>query len=277
LCVAVVWLISALSACAPKGSETGGTTEQAAVTPAAVVVPANAPAQAMLASRDLAPALDKTRAATTYRIGFDFETGTGDPGQMRTQPYLAFDGDIKGDANHVVYNGGAFTEMLGNSSRVEVVTVDGKTYIKGSNFYGIADAERWYYMPNSGISRPPFGVEDLLQMTGGDVGQARAAGDESVDGLTCHVWRLDVKSQSAPLVEMAAVPDSKDGVSVVDAAEARFVACPDGFVHRMEWSVLSHNSANADDKATIAITVHLFDFNTANIVIAAPPNPLEMR
>src|SRR4051812_4214943 len=50
------------------------------VTPAAIIVPTGGLAQPETVSRDLAAALAKTRTATVYRISFDFETGTGEPG-----------------------------------------------------------------------------------------------------------------------------------------------------------------------------------------------------
>jgi hypothetical protein len=101
-------------------------------------------------------------------------------------------------------------------------------------------------------------------------------GAVSLDGQTCQAWNLNVKAEAGSWVD--AVPhDQPDAASVVDSAEAHFMTCPDGYVHRMEWNVLSHDSTNAADKSSIAITVHLYDFNATNIVIAPPPNPLELK
>lgn len=246
------------------------------VTPAAVVVPASGLAQPEAISRDLAAALTKTRSAPVYRISFDFETGTGDPGQVPTLPYVSFDGEIAGNSNHIAYNGGAFTEMLGNVSRVEVITIGENTYLKGGRLFGITEPDKWYRMLDSGLSKPPFDVDDLLQMIGHDVNGARTTGAVSLDGQACQGWNLNVKAEASSLVDT--VPhDQPDTTSVVDSAEARFITCPDGYVHRMEWNVRSHDSINAADKSSIAITVHLYDFNAANVVITPPPNPLELQ
>src|SRR6185369_9009144 len=106
----------------------------------------------------------KARAATIYRIGFDFESGTGEVGQMTMVPYVIFDGEISGNSNHITYNGGAFTDMLGNVSRVEVISVGENTFLKGARVFGITEADKWYRMQDSGLGKPPFEVDDLLQM-----------------------------------------------------------------------------------------------------------------
>jgi hypothetical protein len=246
------------------------------VTPAGIVLPTSALAQPEAVSRDLATALTKTRTATVYRISFDFQTGTGEPGQVPTQPYVSFDGEIAGNSNHITYNGGAFTEMLGNVSRVEVITIEENTYLKGGRLFGIAEPDKWYRMLDSGLSKPPFEVDDLLQMIGQDVNGARPSGVVNLDEQTCQAWSLNVKAEAGSLVN-AAPHDQPDSTSIVDSAEAHFTTCPDGYVHRMEWNVLSHDSTSAADKSSIAITVHLFDFNATNVVITPPPNPLELK
>ncbi len=225
----------------------------------------------------LAAALDKTRSATVYRIAFSYETGSIVGGQTQTQPYVAFDGEVSGDANHITYHGGAFTEMLGGGTRVEMVSIGNKTYLRGSDFFGAADPAHWYYLPDSAITKPPFNVQDILQLTGSDMSQAQPSGGSSLDGQECQAWHMDLQAQATPLIDLATTPDTKDSFSIVDSAAAQFTTCADGYIHAMQWNVISHGTADTVDKATISITAHLFDFNAANIVISAPGDAIEMK
>jgi len=225
----------------------------------------------------LAPAIERTRAASTYRIGFDFELGSEVNGRTQTQPFIVFEGDVKGDANHLVYNGGTFTEMLGGGTRVEMISVDNRTYLKGSTFFGAAEPDRWYYLPDSGITRPPFNVNDILQLTGGDLSQARQTGSITVDGQSCVTWLADFKGKASALVDLTASAENKTEFNQIDSAEAHFSACADGLVHEMQWNVVSHTGATPADKASISVTVHLRDFNAATIVISVPPNVAELK
>ena len=227
--------------------------------------------------RSLTPAIERTRAATTYRIGFDFELGSEVNGQTQTQPFIVFEGDVKGDANHLVYNGGAFTEMLGGGGRVEMISLGNRTYLKGSTFFGAAEPDRWYYLPESGITRPPFSVNDILQLTGGDLSQARQTGTVTVDGQSCVAWLADFKGKASGLVDLTASAENKAEFNQIDSAEAHFSACADGLVHEMQWNVVSYSATSPAEKASISVTVHLRDFNAANIVISAPPNAAELK
>jgi hypothetical protein len=228
-------------------------------------------------SRSLAPAIERTRAATTYKIGFDFELGSEANGQTQTEPFIVFEGDVKGDANHLVYNGGTFSEMLGGGGRVETISVGNRTYLKGSTFFGAAEPDRWYYLPDSGITRPPFNVNDILQLTGGDLSQARQTGTITVDGQSCVTWLADFKGKASSLVDLTASAENRSEFNQIDSAEAHFSACADGLVHEMQWNVVSHGAASPAEKASISVTVHLRDFNAANIVISAPPNAAELK
>jgi hypothetical protein len=273
-----IWaVLSAMSACASDPLPE-------AVTPAGprsiqpAVLPATVSASGVSrATRTLSQAVDKTRAATTYRIEFKLDTGTFDNGQATVQPFMAFNGEVKGDTNHMTYNGSAFTDMLGGGNRVEMISTENKTFLKGSRLFGFAEPDRWYYLPDSAISKPPFDVEDILRLAGSDLSAAQPIGDANVDGQLCQLWRLDFKSQAESLLDLATTPDSKEDFSVTDSAEARFTECLDGYVHAMQWNVQSHSSTNPADKGTIAVNAHLYDFNAANIVVTPPAEAIEIK
>ena len=224
----------------------------------------------------LAAAIERTRAMKTYRIAFDFEMGSETNGQKQTQPFIVFDGDVKGDANHLTYHGGEFTDMLGGGTAVEMISIGGRTYLKGSTFFGSAEPNRWYYLPDN-ITQPPFSVDDILRLTGGDLSPARQTGTLTVDGLACGRWQADFAGHATGLVDLTNPADNKTDFNQIDTASAQFSACADGLVHEMQWNVVSHNATNPADKASIAVTVHLRDFNAPSIVIAAPQGASELK
>jgi hypothetical protein len=268
-----------LSACEPGAASVGvpAGPESTPATAGASATTAGGESTTGAASRSLAQAIERTRVATTYRIGFDFELGSDANGQTHSQPFIVFDGDIKGDASHLSYNGGAFTEMIGGGSRVEMTSVDNRTYLKGSTMFGSAEPDRWYYLPDSGITRPPFNVSDILELTGGDVSKARAIGSVTVDGQACLTWQADFRNNASGLVDLTTTAENKNEFNQIDLAEARFNECADGFVHDMQWNVVSHGPASPAEKASISIMVHLRDFNAADIVVTAPQNAVELR
>ena len=224
----------------------------------------------------LAPAIERTKAIKTYRIAFDFEMGSETNGQKQTQPFIVFDGDVKGDTNHLTYHGGEFTEMLGGGTAVEMISIGGRTYLKGSTFFGSAEPNRWYYLPDN-ITQPPFSVGDILQLTGGDLGPARQTGTLTVDGLACGRWQADFAGHATGLVDLTNPADNKTDFNQIDSATAQFSACADGLVHEMQWNVVSHNASTPADKASIAVTVHLRDFNAPSIVVTAPQGASELK
>jgi hypothetical protein len=275
LCLALVFLPSGEQGETPGSSPSGLESTPA---PAGALTPAASGESASgAAPRSLAPAIERTRAATAYRIGFNFELGSDVSGQTHSQPFIVFDGDINGEANHLVYNGGALTETLGGGSRVEMISIDNRTYLKGSTFFGSAEPDRWYYLPDSGATRPPFTVSDILQLTGGDVSQARPTGTSTIDGQFCLGWAADFRSKASGLVDLTTSTDNKNDFNQIDSAEAHFSVCADGFVHEMQWNVVSHNAGSPDEKASLSVMVHLRDFNAPDIVIAAPLDATELK
>jgi len=208
--------------------------------------------------------------AKTTRISL--QPGDGmESGAKPTGPALS------GDANHVIYSGGIFNDMLGGGDRIEIVTLGGKTYLKGSNLFGTADASKWYYLAESAISKPPFDLNDLIAQTGDDLDKAKIIGSESVDGQACQQWLADFKNEAGALIDAASTDETRSDFNTLDSAEARFVRCPDNFVHSLTWSVQAHNSQNANQKGSVSVSIHLFDFGASNISISAPADAIELR
>lgn len=227
-------------------------------------------------NRPLLDAATKTRQSKLYRVTFNFVMSAGEDGQVKSQPFLAFDGEINGETNRILYNGGAFNEMLGGGNRIEMISIPNKTYLKGTDLYGTTDAGQWYVLPDSGITKPPFDVDDMLLLTGDDFSAAKTVGVMSVDGQACQQWLLDFRARAGALLDMTGADTTSD-INVVDSAEARFTACADGYLHAMQWHVTTHSASHATDTGALAIAVRLFDFDAQNIIITAPDGAIELR
>ncbi len=225
----------------------------------------------------LRAALNHTKDTPLYRMSLDFKTGATVNNQFKEQTFLKFDGELNGAANHVIYSGGIFNEMLGGGERIEIITLDGKTYLKGSSLFGTADPNKWYFLVDSAISKPPFDLNDMLLQTGDDADKGKVIGNESVDGQACETWLTDFTNEAGALIDIVSTDDTRNDFNTLDSAEARFVRCPDNFVHKLTWSVQAHDSQNANQKGSVSVTIHLFDFNANNIKIAAPTDAIELR
>jgi hypothetical protein len=272
----LVLLTLLLSAC-----DTGSTAPAtiAATQPAgATLPPARSGASVSTGSTAaLRDALNRTKSATTYRMSLDFEIGTTENGTLKQQTFLKFDGEQHGDASQVTYSGGIFNDMLGGGERIEIISLDGRSYLKGSSLFGTADPAKWYVLADSAISKPPFDLNALLLQTGDDLEGARIISTTTLDGQSCETWQLDFKNGAGALIEIAGTDETRANFNTLDRADARFTRCADNLLHQLTWDVQAHNSQNANAKGNVLASIHLFDFDASNITIAAPPDATELR
>jgi hypothetical protein len=268
-----------LTACELSGAPAGATAGPAP-SPPGTSLPASKSSGAASAEKvaALRAALNHTIDATVYRMALDFTLGTTGSGAYKEQTFLKFDGEVNGAANHVTYNGGAFNDMLGGGDRIEVISVDGKTYLKGSALFGTADPEKWYVLAGSAISKPPFNLADMLAQSGADLsGASVAPATESLDGQSCETWQVDISGGTGALVDIASSDETRGDFSALDKAEGRFSRCADNYIHKLTWTVLAHNSQNTNARGSVLVVVHLFDFEAHSLAISAPPDATELR
>lgn len=277
--VLLITLAFALSAC-DQGSAPTGSAPTAAQSPAGAALPAGQSSAGASAetTTDLRAALNRTKDAGAYRMELDFTIGTADGGAApKVQPFLKFSGDVNGAANHVIYTGGIFNDLLGGGDRIETIALEGKTYLTGSSLFGTADPSQWYVLSESALSKPPFNLGDMLLQSGDDVSSARLVAADSLDGQSCETWQVDFQSGAGALIDIAATDETRAYFKTLDRAESRLTRCPDNYVHRLTWSIGAHNDQNAGQQGTVQVAIHLFDFDASTIAISAPPDAIELR
>jgi hypothetical protein len=277
--ILLIVLAFALSAC-EQGSAPGASTAAPVPSPAGASLPTSHSSSAASGETvaDLRAALNRTKDAGAYRMALEFTIGTSDGGAApKEQPFLKFSGDVNGAANHVIYTGGIFNDLLGGGDRIETVTLEGKTYLTGSSLFGTADPGKWYVLSESALSKPPFNLGDMLLQSGDDVGSARLVSTDSLDGETCETWQVDFQSGAGALIDIAATDETRAYFKTLDSAESRLTRCPDNYVHKLTWSIRAHNDQNAGQQGTVQVAIHLFDFDASTIAISAPPDAIELR
>lgn len=277
---AILFVALSLSACElnapPTPSASGAPLPQAtALAPSAGSDPLSTPFP--VSRQVLTQALHATQRSTAYRLQLEFQLATSEGGQTNEQLFLNAEAAIKQGDTHVSYNGGSFNEILGGGEHIEVVSVGGKTYLKGSRLFGAADADQWYDLGDSSLGKLPFDLGALMAQLNSSIEKAEFVEPASLDGLSCQVWRADFKAQAGSLIDVASAEINADEFNALDSAEAQLAPCADGYVHRMSWRVQAHHQKSVGDKNAIIVNVHLFDFNAANINIKAPDGALELK
>lgn len=219
----------------------------------------------------------RTRSAPTYRGTFSFTTTVTNGAEVRSDTFLAYEATVQGDDSQVIYVGGAFNEILGGGERIEVVNTEQKSYIRGASLFGTVEPERWYVFPESRMSGLPLDSGHILQITGEDFAHARAGAVIALDSQTCVVWDSDIRTGAGNLVEWLIGRAASGAPHTVEAAEAHYAVCQDGYVHQMEWEIAARNSDGADERTGILVRARRFAFGAADIRIVAPQGAIEIR
>lgn len=219
-------------------------------------------------------ALGKAKAATKYRVQFNWIFGGMQNGKYAEQPFFDFTGEADGKNLHLVSKGGFLAMLGGDNSTIEITEADGKEYMKGISMFGMTDPKVWYIQKDtsttSGFS--DFTKPDYFSgFTGDNKADYKKVGTESVDGQSCDVYLYDVKSlQNAALSGLLGFSQAKGDFSAIDKAEMKVWLCGDGYVHKFTMDYEGHDSKDANSKAALKMNIHLWDFNNPTISVQAP-------
>jgi hypothetical protein len=201
-----------------------------------------------------------------------FIIGAMDSGVFKEQPFIVMEGYVVGPDSYQTYTGGMMNEILGGT-KIEMIDVGGKSYMKGGTMFGMMDPTKWYIMSDSSQSSPPLEPGDMLNLAGSDLqglqDPPKKTGTEILDGKSCDVYTWNIKS-SASLLGFLTNPEQKSDLSAVDKAEARSWLCADGFAHKMVMEIAGHNATDATQKGSLKIETHMWDFDNPTLVIKAP-------
>lgn len=224
-------------------------------------------------SNPFADAVSKAKSATKYRLQMQMIVGGTSNGKYTEQALFDMSGEIDGKKSHLTSQGGIMAMLTGDANgTLEIITADGKTYMKGIKLLG--DPNTWYISSNSSSS----GMEDFAKpdsftdFTGSGQNDFKRVGNESVDGRSCDIWSGSLKGFDSSFLGSLGALGSKDtsDLSTVDKSETRVWLCTDGYVHKFAVDYQGHSGTNAAEKGAFKMNAHLWDFNNASINIQAP-------
>jgi hypothetical protein len=226
----------------------------------------------------LLDAIAKTQSAKAYRLTFNITLSFSEGERKAEQTFLAFTGERASGAYHLWYKQGLFNELPGEGQPVEMILVDGQTYVRGANFFGESKPEQWYWLTRSAIGKPAFDVNDLLNILSVNPTRARAlraTTPEPLDGQICPAWTWDAREQAQTLITLVSTSEDKEYFGVIEQVEARITVCPDGFAHELAWQLRARHTQKAESKSRVNVTMRLTDFDAKELVVKPPIGALE--
>ncbi|MBI4786100.1 MAG: hypothetical protein HY782_03520 [Chloroflexi bacterium] len=226
-------------------------------------------------------ALSKAKTATKYRVQFAWIFGGMQDGKYSEQPFMDFSGVVDGAKSQMSSKGGILAMLAGDEkATVEIISADGKTYMKGVNMFGLADPKQWYITDDSSTSgfadfAKPDEYKDWLG--GSNASDYKKVRTENLDGQSCDVYLWDMKSlQNAAIIGILGSAQDKNDFSAVDKGEMNFWLCKDGFVHQFVLDYQGHDAKDATQKAALKMSWHAWDFNNAAISVTVPKDAKPM-
>ncbi len=245
------------------------------------------------AGGSLADALSKAKEATAYRVDLQMTTqGSlnplgGTPEAEATPldlPLITMKGDVNGLDSHVTLQG-LFAGLLGvdPNKGLEMITVEGKTYIHGPVPLLGAAEDKWYELPaeQAAAAQPPLHPSTLLESftsSGMKPEDFQKSGTETLDNRSCDVYSGDKETVVKAFQSASEATGQADGsLENLDTAELKFWVCDDGYVHQTRMFVEGSSKDKPNEKGSFLLLMHLTDIG-ANITIQPPPNasPLEV-
>lgn len=234
-------------------------------------------------SVSLLTALTNAQAAKTYKVAIDL-TGkgaalsslTGITDTEKEVALLNMTGEFSGLDGHYVLKG-MLSAFIGADPNVglEGLQVGGKSYLKGPVAMLGAKEAKWYVVEGDAAQaiKPPLQASDLfsgLSKSDIDLSAIKKTGSESFDGKPCDLFTADKETTMKVFSGMNASGALGAGsLTDVQAADATFAVCDDGFLHRIQLSVTSGDPSKPEQKMVTNMLVHMYDFDVP-VTLAAP-------
>ncbi len=234
-------------------------------------------------------ALKKFTDAKSYRVDLSMN-GKGYLGLSGddTQPdpeTLLFDlkGDFTGTDGHFSMKG-FLTTLLGVAADTgfEAITLGNKAWVKGPIALLGADESKWYALEadQTEAVTPPFLASDFLIDLGNssaDLSTLKKSSSENLDGKKCDIYNLDIAEAKKVLSALnpGALPGVED-LSAVQNASISLALCDDGYIHRVQMTVISANKNNAKQTTELNMSMHVYDFNAA-IKVTPPASSIPLK
>jgi hypothetical protein len=225
----------------------------------------------------LANAFTKTRSATIYRATTELSatptlTGFTLPA-MGPEPVLVLEDDqVNGKNRHTLLKGLLSIFVGADATKgLEVIVVDGKTFVHGpTSLYGAIE-DKWYLLdPNKSLGLD-FQLNGFLaefaSSTNGWAHFEKARSGIALDGVTCDLYTA---GSSDALAIFGSVLQ-KQSEFIANSGNVEIHVCNDGYVHNMSATVSALEKNNPSITGTANFRYHFSDPN-GDIRIPAPAN-----
>jgi inosine/xanthosine triphosphate pyrophosphatase family protein len=224
-------------------------------------------------------ALARTRDVRNVRYEITSQVSLTQDSKTIQQPGLNAQGAESGENRQLTLSG--IMNATGQATKFEFITLDGVTFIKGLNGIPGVNPAQWYRFPQElgNVTHDAPGVKSLLaQLETQDIQNAefQNAGSETIDGQSCEIWYARDPKLAVGLLGIAGSAQANNQLQALDVGEFRVWTCADGFLHRLTGLVQGHDPSNPNNRATVQLTVHLYDHN-ADIAITAPPDARDFQ
>lgn len=227
----------------------------------------------------------KAQNVTAYRIEFDW-TVKGNlpdiPANWQTAqgiPLFGIAGAVSGKDSQMKFKGLLAVILTGDPTKsIEILTVGGKTYLRGPAPMFGAPEDKWYAATgqfefstkvNEGMPGPPS--DPAI-----DWNAFKKTGTEILDGRRCDVYSGD-KNTTIKLFQSASTETS--GASWLDNIEnatTKFWICDDGYLHQWIMNIDGRAKDKPTEKISLQSRLRMWDFN-ANIKLTPPANPAPLQ
>lgn len=296
-CLISVLVISCGSEAAPTATVLPAPTSapQPTSAPKPTTAPATQPpaAAGSSAGGPLQNALSKAKTANSYRVNMSI-TGKGQfAGDLNATPVagaedkpitlIQMQGEVNGKDAHFSLQG-MLTSFLGiePDKTFEVMSYDGKSYLKGPVPLLGAIEDKWYQAPSeaSSIAQPPLTPNSFLESFGEagiDPSAFKEAGTETLDGQSCQVFAGDKDAVVQAFNKLGgATGATQEDLSSIDSAEFKFWVCGGGYLHQVRMALEGHDKNKPDQKGSFEVLMKITDFNT-NITITPPADAVPLK
>jgi hypothetical protein len=241
-------------------------------------------------SVSLADAVANAKNVKTYRMEMEMsskglldamaQAGGGAGSPAADAPLMSMTGEFDNGNAHFTMKG-MFVAFMGMDPEqgLEMLTVDGKSYVHGPAPMMGATEAAWYAAEQGQASaaQPPVDSSAFFESFGGkDLSKFSKVGSESLDGQSCDIYKGDQEATQAAF-ESAAGGGGANGMDTIESADLKLWACGDGYVHQMLIDVTGSSKDKPGQKLDFQMNFHLYDFDSADIAIEAPADakPLE--
>ncbi len=238
----------------------------------------------------ISTAMSKAKTVKSFRLEMGMSM-KGDLGQLtaggsKNQEISLFSmsGEINGNDSHLTMKGVVGAMLSGDPSKgIEIIDLDGKSYVRGPVPLLGAKDNRWYVLAatEAASTKSKLGSADTYDNFLGnqqDLSIFVPTGTETLDRVKCSVYSANKQDAMNALLGLGATPEiGQDEWSVIQSniktSEYKIWVCDDGFLHQVRINIEAQDDRQKGQMFGMKLLLHAYDFGS-NLKIAAPANAI---